>query len=74
MEKDIAICFSNSGRSNSNYNLLGVAMKNIFVMWKNGTVEEIDTADSEGEANYLVNEYKMAFQNAFIRIWFQDVK
>ena len=38
--------------------------------YKNGYVEDIDTAETKEQANYLLNEYKMAFGNDY-RLWIE---
>ena len=39
--------------------------------WNNNNVEEIDTADTKEEAEYLLGEYKMAFGLSCSRIWIE---
>lgn len=46
-------------------------MTEIWAEWRSGEVECVDSADSESEAIYLVNEYRMAFGEAATRIWTQ---
>ena len=46
-------------------------MTAVYAEWQNGDIEEIDTAESEQEAIYLVDEYRMAFKDAK-RIWMQE--
>ena len=40
-----------------------------MVKWNNNNVEEVDTADTKAEAEYLLGEYKMAFGLSYGRIW-----
>lgn len=48
-------------------------MTEIWVEWKNGERECIDSAESESEAVSLVPEYRMAYNpESYKRIWVQE--
>jgi hypothetical protein len=46
-------------------------MYEIWVEYNNGTVECVDNADSKHDAQYMVSEYRMAFNNCVVRVWMQ---
>lgn len=43
----------------------------IWVQWQDGHVECVDSADSDSEAAYLIQEYTTAFGGAVVRVWSQ---
>ena len=48
-------------------------MTEIVVEWKSGEQEAVDTAETEAEALYLVDEYRMAFNaDAVNRIFIRE--
>jgi len=47
-------------------------MTEIWVEWKNGDKECVDSADSESEAINLTNEYRMAYGESYKRVWVQE--
>lgn len=46
-------------------------MYKIMVEWNSGQKECIDETDTQEDATYLVNEYRMAFGSSYNRIWFE---
>lgn len=44
-------------------------MWEIWVEWKNGNVEHIDDAENSIEAEYIVQEYSIAYGESARRIW-----
>jgi hypothetical protein len=53
------------------HNSKEIIMFKIMAKWNNNNVEEIDTADTKEEAEYLLGEYKMAFGLSCSRIWIE---
>lgn len=48
-------------------------MTAIMVEWTNGEVECVDSAETESEAIYLVEEYRTAFNPESVnRVWMQE--
>ena len=48
-----------------------IPVQEVWAEWFDGEVECIDSAESESEAVYLANEYRMAYQGTAARIWIQ---
>lgn len=46
-------------------------MQAIMVEWTHGGVEMVDSCESETEAIYLVEEYRIAYGPAAVRVWMQ---